>query len=119
MRVQMMVLGGALALAACSAGAGDGAADANGANVAAPGVNQPQERVRSMPTSDRNALLVEAIKGKDMACDTVVDSMLSEASRNVPVYLVTCDNRAVFAVAIAADGTRSVRQVAPAEEARP
>lgn len=113
MRIQLTGLGAVLALAACSGGGADNAAAAN--NLAQAPSSEAQQRVRAMPESERNTELIRAIRAARLDCENVQGSLLSETSRNVPVYLATCDDGAVYAVAIASDGTSSVKPVTPAE----
>lgn len=114
MRILLIGLGATAALAACSGGADNGSAPAN--NDAAAAGAEAQDQVRAMPEAERNVLLIGAIKGRNMSCENVESSILSQTSRNVPVYLATCQDGAVYAVAIADDGSSTVKAVTPAEE---
>jgi hypothetical protein len=117
MRVQLIILGAALALAACTGGEeANGADDAANAAEAAKNSSEAQKRVRELPGAQRNAVLIKAIQDKQHSCSQVESSLLSETSRSVPVYLATCEDGAVYAVAIADDGSANVKQVTPAEE---
>lgn len=115
MHMKLTGLGAVLALAACSGGTEPEADAGNNAAQAAP-VTEAQERVKSLPEGQRNAVLIRAIRDARQDCQHVESSSLSEASASVPVYLATCDDGAVYAVAIADDGNASVRPVMPAEQ---
>ena len=122
MRTQLIgtgILG--LALSACGGGAGNGAEGANGTtltnNVAASaeaGGSDAQNRVKSLPEEQRNGVMIRAIRDANLACQQVTESSLSQASSKVPVYLATCEDGAVYAVAIADDGSATVQPVTPA-----
>ena len=112
MRLEML---GALTLllAACGSGGTDAnqAAGANSANAAKS--SEVQNQVRALPEGQRNAMLIRAIRDARMNCQHVENSTLSEASQAVPVYLATCDDGSVYAVAIANDGNATVQPVSP------
>jgi hypothetical protein len=112
---------GALALLLGACGGGGGAEGANGTtltnNVAATaeaGGSDAQARVRALPEAQRNGVLIRAIRDASLACQQVTESSLSQASSKVPVYLATCEDGAVYAVAIADDGNATVQPVTPA-----
>lgn len=104
-------------LGACGGAEGEnGAALTN--NVAAavePGGSDAQNRMRNLPEGQRNGVLIRAIRDANLACQQVTESTLSQASNKVPVYLATCEDNAVYAVAIADDGTATVQPVTPAQ----
>jgi hypothetical protein len=114
---------GALLLVA--AGCGDrgaqGAEGANGAaltnNVAATdaGGGEVQNQIRNMPEGQRNAVLIRAIRDANLSCQHVAEASAAQTSNQVPVYLATCDDGAVYAVAISNDGTARVQPVTPAK----
>jgi len=107
-----------LAMSACSGGtANDVAADENVQAVAntASGSNA-QQAVRDLSDGQRNGVLLRAIRDARQPCQNVRESMLSETPGRTPVYMATCENNAVYAVAIRDDGNATVRPVMPAEE---
>jgi hypothetical protein len=61
--------------------------------------------------------MIRAIRDANLACQQVTESSLSQAASKVPVYLATCEDGAVYAVAIADDGSATVQPVTPAREA--
>lgn len=112
---------GALALLLGACGGGGGAEGANGATLtnnisakAEAGGSDAQNQVRSLPEAQRNGVMIRAIRDAGLACQQVTESTLSEASSKVPVYLATCEDGAVYAVAIADDGNATVQPVTPA-----
>ena len=120
MRVRLIGSGAAmLLLAACGGGGGAGN---NGAtltnNVAAAaqgaGANDAQARVAALPEGQRNAVLIRAIRDANLVCQQVTQSSHSQTANNVPVYTATCEDGAVYAVAIANDGNATVQPVTPA-----
>jgi hypothetical protein len=121
MRTRLIGMGAlALLLGACG-GSGSGAEGANGAkltnNVAAtaqPGGSDAQARVKALPDAQRNGVLIRAIRDANLACQQVTESSLSQTSNKVPVYFATCEDGAVYAVALADDGTATVQPVTPA-----
>lgn len=107
-------------LAGCAdAGAGNdnagAAAPANASANAAAGTNA-QLAVRELPEGQRNGVLFRAIRDARQPCQNVRESMLSETPGRTPVYMATCENNAVYAVAIRDDGNAIVRPVMPPEE---
>jgi hypothetical protein len=119
MSVRLIGSGAAmLLLAAC----GGGGAGNNGAtltnNVAAAaqgaGANDAQARVQALPEGQRNAVLIRAIRDANLVCQQVTQSSLSQTPNKAPVYLATCEDGAVYAVAIANDGNATVQPVTPA-----
>jgi len=113
---------GALLLMAASCGErGGGAEGANGAvltnNVAAANSSgsEVQNQIRTMPVGQRNAVLIRAIRDARLNCQHVEESAPAQTSNQVPVYLATCEDGAVYAVAISDDGTARVQPVTPAE----
>jgi hypothetical protein len=121
MRVRLIGSGAAmLLLAACGGGGGGGGN--NGAmltnNVAAAsqgaGANDAQARVQALPEGQRNAVLIRAIRDANLVCQQVTQSSQSQTSNNLPVYMATCEDGAVYAVAIAGDGNATVQPVTPA-----
>jgi len=112
---------GALLLMAAACGERGGAEGANGAaltnNVAAAdaGGGEVQNRIRTMPEGQRNAVLIRAIRDAKLNCQHVSESAPAQTSNQVPVYLATCEDGAVYAVAISDDGNARVQPVTPAE----
>jgi hypothetical protein len=107
-----------LLLGACGGGGNEGA---NGAkltnNIAAsadPGGSDAQARIGALPEAQRNGVLIRAIRDANLACQQVTQSSLSQAPDKVPVYLATCEDGAVYAIAIADDGNATVQPVTPA-----
>lgn len=112
-----------LAVAACggtSSGNGNGNSAAENAQNAgnAASVANAQQAVRDLPEGQRNGVLFRAIRDARQPCQTVRESMLSETPGSTPVYMATCENNAVYAVAIRDDGNAIVRPVMPAEESK-
>jgi hypothetical protein len=120
MRVRLIGSGAAmLLLAACGAGGGAGNEGAALTNNAAAAVEQAdvddaQARIRAMPEGQRNAVLIRAIRDAKLNCQHVAESSQAQTSNKVPVYLATCEDGAVYAVAIADDGNATVQPVTPA-----
>lgn len=108
---------GALALVAAACSGGGNETDANLTNEAAPAANttDAQNRVRSLDEGQRNGVLIRAIRDARFNCQHVEGSLLSETSKSLPVYMATCEDGAVYAVAIRDDGSASVSPVMPAE----
>jgi len=107
-----------LALAACSGGTANNSAGEDNVQ-AAPAVaagSNAQQAVRDLPDGQRNGVLLRAIRDARQPCQNVRESMLSETPGRTPVYMATCENNAVYAVAIRDDGNAAVRPVMPAEE---
>lgn len=108
-----------LALGACGGG-GKAAEGDNGAKLtnniaaAAGGGGEAQNRVNALPEGQRNGVLIRAIRDAKLACQQVTESSLSPTSNKLPVYFATCEDGAVYAVAIADDGTATVQPVTPA-----
>jgi hypothetical protein len=118
--VQVRAIAGSmtLLLAACSGGnqAGNAGTGNEAANGAAPrAMSEAQTNVRGLDESARHDLLIRAIRERGHACDEVSASEAIVTQNNTPVYMATCQDNAVYAVAIGADGSASVRQAAPAE----
>jgi len=112
---------GMLILAAAACGESDAnksaAAPQNEAVAAenAAGSNA-QQAVRDLSEGQRNGVLFRAIRDARQPCQHVRESMLSETPGRTPVYMATCENNAIYAVAIRDDGQAIVRPVMPAEE---
>ena len=105
-------------LAACSGGTeANKATPVNeAANQAAPKTpSDAQTKVQALPEGQRNGVLFRAIRDARQECQRVESSEAISTSNNTPVYMATCQDGAVFAVAIGDDGTASVRAVTPAE----
>lgn len=110
-----------LAASACGGGGDKSAANAQTnapAPAAAGGTSDAQNRVRSLPEGQRNGVLIRAIRDAKQNCQQVEQSELTQTSNNVPVYMATCDDGAVYAVAIADDGSATVEPVMPASPGR-
>ncbi len=80
----------------------------------APAGSDAQKQVTSLAESQRNEVLLSAIRKGGNTCPRIESSSQSQTSNNVPVYLATCDNGAVYAVAISDDGKPTVEPVMPA-----
>ncbi len=108
-----------LAAAACSGGAATNNSGAE-ANVAAPAAapTNAQRAVSDLTEGQRNGVLFRAIRDARQPCQNVRESTLSETPNSVPVYMATCENNAVYAVAIRDDGNAIVQPVMPAEEGK-
>ncbi len=107
-----------LALSACTGGtANNSVAEENAqAESAAAAGSNAQQAVRDLSEGQRNGVLFRAIRDARQPCQNVRESMLSETPGSTPVYMATCENNAVYAVAIRDDGNAIVRAVMPAEE---
>jgi len=108
----------ALGLAACGGGESETGANLTNTvaeNQAAEGGSDAQKQVTNLPEGQRNGVLFRAIRDANLTCQHVESSSLSQTSNNVPVYLATCEDGAVYAVAIADDGTATVQSVTPAQ----
>jgi hypothetical protein len=110
-----------LVLAACG-GRGGGAEGANGTTLtnnvsanAGSGGGDAQNKVDALPEGQRNGVLIRAIRDANLACQQVTESSLSPTSNKMPVYFATCEDGAVYAVAIRDDGTATVQPVTPAQ----
>ena len=115
MAVRMLGSGAALMLlAACGGGAGE-ANLTNNVTADATGTSNAQNQVRALPEGQRNGVLIRAIRDANLNCQHVESSELTETSNNLPVYMATCDDGAVYAVAIRDDGSATVQPVMPAE----
>lgn len=107
-----------LAAAACAGanGTNDGA-EATGQNgVETASGSNSQQAVRDLSEGQRNGVLFRAIRDARLPCQNVRESMLSETPGSTPVYMATCENNAIYAIAIRDDGNAVVRPVMPAEE---
>lgn len=117
----MRVIGASLLILVVSACAGKSAnnssatPEGNAVEAKASGSNA-QQAVRDLSDGQRNGVLFRAIRDARQPCQNVRESMLSETPGRTPVYMATCDNNAVYAVAIRDDGNAIVRAVMPAEE---
>jgi hypothetical protein len=120
MRVRLMASGAAaMLLTACGGGGAAGNDSAvltnNVAASAGPAsANDAQARIRALPEEQRNAELIRALREANLNCQQVTESTQAKTSNNVPVYLTTCEDGAVYAVAIADDGKAKVEPVTPA-----
>ncbi len=121
MRKRLIGTGALVAMLGACGGGGGGAEGANGTtltnNVAATaqsGGSDAQNRIKSLPDAQRNGVMIRAIRDANLACQQVTESSLSQAPSMVPVYLATCEDGAVYAVAIADDGSATVQPVTPA-----
>ena len=81
-------------------------------------LDEQQQAVRDLPDGQRNGVFLRAIRDARQPCQNVTESMLSETPGRTPVYMATCENNAVYAVAIRDDGNAIVRPVMPAEETK-
>ena len=116
MRIQLIGLG-VLLLGACGSGGGESANEAaNQVNAAPVRLDETQRRVTNLSEGERNAMLIRAIRDARQPCQNVQESMLASDARTAPVYFATCEDGAVYAVAISAGGNASVRAVTPAEQ---
>ena len=109
-----------LAAAACGEGTANnsvGEDNVQATTNAASGSNA-QQAVRDLPDGQRNGVFLRAIRDARQPCQNVTESMLSETPGRTPVYMATCENNAVYAVAIRDDGNAIVRPVMPAEETK-
>jgi hypothetical protein len=86
-----------------------------GAAGGAGGTSDAQNQVRALPEGQRNGVLIRAIRDANLNCQHVTQSTETKTSNNVPVYEATCEDGAVYAVAIADDGTATVQPMLPAE----
>lgn len=119
----MRAIGASMLILAAAACNGGGAASNNAVaddNVTAPAAapSNAQRAVSDLSEGQRNGVLFRAIRDARQPCQHVSESMLSEIPNSVPVYMATCENNAVYAVAIRDDGNAIVRPVMPAEEAK-
>lgn len=119
----MRTIGAGLLILAAAACSGGGAASNNMAaqgNATAPAAtpSNAQRAVSDLSEGQRNGVLFRAIRDARQPCQNVRESILSEIPNSVPVYMATCENNAVYAVAIRDDGNAIVRPVMPAEEAK-
>ena len=109
----------ALLLTACGGGGSEGANGAkltnNVAATAEPGGSDAQARMKALPEGQRNGVLIRAIRDAHLACQQVTKSSLSEAPNQAPVYLATCEDGAVYAVAIGEGGNATVQPVTAAQ----
>lgn len=109
-----------LAAAACGGGTANnstGEDNMQAVGNAATGSNA-QQAVRDLPDGQRNGVLLRAIRDARQPCQNVTESMLSETPGRTPVYMATCQDNAVYAVAIRDDGQAVVQPVMPAEETK-
>lgn len=106
-----------LALTACSGGGSGNMSNETG-NVAGSNVapSNAQRAVRDLPEGSRNGMLIRAIRDARQPCQHVQESSLSQTPGATPVYMATCENGAVYAVAIRDDGTALVQPAMPAED---
>jgi hypothetical protein len=115
----------ALLLAACgggdssnNGGSGNSSTNVSASNASAEkGKSAAQNQVRAMDEGQRNAVLIRAIREGGQECQQVERSELMATSNNMPVYMVTCEGAAVYAVVIRDDGS-AVVQPAMREEAK-
>ena len=115
MPVRAIGLGAMVALlAACGGNEGETQLTNNIA-ADAPSVSNAQAEVRALPEGQRNAVLIRAIRDAGLTCQHVEESMEAETSNNLPVFMATCEDGAVYAVAVGEDGTATVQPVTPAE----
>ena len=114
MRVQLIGFA-VLVLGACSGGESANQAE-NQVNAAPVRLDETQRRVTGLSEGERNAMLIRAIRDARQPCQHVQESMLASEARTAPVYFATCEDGAVYAVAISAGGNVSVRAVTPAEQ---
>jgi hypothetical protein len=116
MRIQLIGLG-ALLLSACGSGGGDSANEAeNQVNAAPVRLDETQQRVTNLSEGERNGVLIRAIRDSGKTCQHVETSIPAEEARTAPVYFATCEDGAVYAVAISAGGRVVVSPVTPAEQ---
>lgn len=106
---------GALLLLAAACGGDQGANLTNNAAAGAGRISDAQNQVRNLPEGQRNGVLIRAIRDRGHNCQHVQESLLSEAAKSAPVYMATCDDGAVYAVAIRDDGTATVHPALPSE----
>ena len=121
----MRTIAGSMLILAAAACSGDGSstsdnavAYSNGTAPVAAAPSNAQRAVSDLPEGQRNGVLFRAIRDARQACQNVRESLLSETPSAVPVYMATCENNAVYAVAIQDDGTAIVQPVMPAEEGK-
>lgn len=74
-----------------------------------------QQAVRDLPDGQRAGVMLRAIRDARQPCQNVVEAPASSAPNATPVYLATCEDGAVYAVAIQDDGTAIVQPAMPAE----
>lgn len=104
-----------LAVTACGGGSGnDSGASGNAATSNAASSNA-QQAVRDLSLGQRNGVLIRAIRDARQPCQNVRESELSQTLGATPVYMATCEDGAVYAVAIRDDGTAIVQPAMPAE----
>ena len=116
MRVQLIGLS-ALLVGACSGGGGEsGNVAENQVNLAPTKLDDTQRRVTGLPEGERNGVLIRAIRDSGKPCQHVETSIPAEEARTAPVYFATCDDGAVYAVAISGGGRIVVSPVTPAEQ---
>ena len=114
MRIQLIGLG-ALLLSACGSGGGDSANEAeNQVNAAPVRLDETQQRVTNLSEGERNAMLIRAIRDANLPCQHVESSVAATEARTAPAYFATCEDGAVYAVAIGSDGNATVQPVTPA-----
>jgi hypothetical protein len=78
-------------------------------------LDQTQQQVQALPEGQRNGVLFRAIRDARHPCQQVEGSEVVATSNGLPTYFATCEDGAVYAVAVAGEGTLRVRPVTPAE----
>lgn len=99
-----------LALAACQQQPAETVATTN--NTAAPvGFSTVQQRVVDLPEESRRGVFLRAIRDGDAPCQGVTEAMRQADQGGNPVYVATCTDGPVYAIAVDRNGVAQVTRV--------
>lgn len=99
-----------LAVAACGGGNSNNLAETANVTVTNNASSNVQQTVRNLPEGSRNGVLIRAIRDARFACQHVRESVLIETPNAMPVYMATCDDQSVYAIAVQDNGNMVVKE---------